>query len=470
MRKSLGKKVIALVAIMGVFLMAAVFLDVSAWKAMSEFNGNIADYVHQYEELVHNNDSAGLAALEEKIDYEIEHSIIRIDGTITFDYILLLAGAVFMVLAIIIVISSIAGPAKKAGKQLDDIVGKIKDNRGDLTERINIKSKDEIGRLAEGVNGFISNLQSLMQDMQSQSGRLVETVDIVTTQVDESNKSALNVSSAMEELAASMEEVSATLDVIAGGSGDVLARVKDMNDSAGTGNETVETIKSRAVAMQKETLDSKNKAVDVLKDIGAELEDAVSESKSVDKISDLTGNILAIAGQTNLLALNASIEAARAGEVGKGFAVVADEIRVLAENSSKTANDIQNISNIVMAAVNRLAQNARQMLDFVGTDVIKDYDTFVGIVNQYEADADLMSHILSQFVEQAGTINQTMQNMNTGIVDVSATVGDSAKAVSSVAEDVSVLVDAMAQIHETTEASHKISEELQNEVKKFEKV
>lgn len=470
MRKSLGKKAIALVAIMGVFLLAAVVLDVSAWKIMSKFNENIANYVHQYEELVHNNDTSGLAELEEKIEYELEHSITRIKGTIVFDNILIAMGAVFMVVAIIIVTVLIAKPARDAGKQLDGIVSKIENNRGDLTERINIKSKDEIGNLAAGVNGFIGNLQSLMQNMQSQSGRLVETVDIVTTQVEESNKSALNVSSAMEELAASMEEVSATLDAMAGGSGDVLARVKDMDESAGTGNETVEAIKSRAVAMQKETLDSKNKAVDVLKDIGAELEDAVSESKSVDKISDLTGNILAIAGQTNLLALNASIEAARAGEVGKGFAVVADEIRVLAENSSKTANDIQSISNIVMAAVNRLAQNARQMLDFVGNDVIKDYDTFVGIVNQYEEDADLMSHILSQFVEQAGTINQTMQNMNGGLVDVSATVGDSAKAVSSVAGDVSVLVDAMAQIYETTEASHKISEELQNEVNKFEKV
>ena len=107
-------------------------------------------------------------------------------------------------------------------------------------------------------------------------------------------------------------------------------------------------------------------------------------------------------------------------------------IRSLAENSSKTANDIQDISNLVTGAVNRLADNAQKMLDYIGTDVMKDYDTFVGIVNQYEADADLMSQILSEFVEQASTINDTMRDMNTGIVDVTTTVGESARAISSV--------------------------------------
>ena len=217
-------------------------------------------------------------------------------------------------------------------------------------------------------------------------------------------------------------------------------------------------------------MESKNNAVEILREIGAQLEDAVNESRSVDKINELTGNILNIASQTNLLALNASIEAARAGDAGRGFAVVADEIRSLAENSRDTANDIQNISNLVTGAVTRLAENAQKMLDYIGTDVMKDYDSFVEIVNQYEADADLMSRILGEFAEQATTITQTMEDMKSGIVDVSTTVGESARAISSVAEDASTLVDAMVQIQDESEHSQKISEELQNEVNRFERV
>ena len=470
MRKRLGIKVIVMVAIMGLFLLAAVYLNISAWGIVADFNENIANHVHKYEDLVHANDLEGIQKLEEDIEYELEHSAIRIDGTIAFDYILLGVSIVFMLIVVLIVHKSIAKPARDASKRLDVIVDKIKDNKGDLTERIPTKSKDEIGQLVKGINGFISQLQTLMNNIQSQSEKMYSAGNGVTGRVVDSNRSALNVSAAMEQLAASMQEVSATMDVISNGSGDILERVQNMNDSADSGNDTVDKIKSRAVVMQKETLDSKNNAVEVLKNITTELESAVKDSKSVDKINELTGNILVIASQTNLLALNASIEAARAGDAGKGFAVVADEIRLLAENSSKTANDIQEISNIVMGAVGRLASNAKHMLDFVENDVIKDYDSFVEIVNQYEEDADLMSHILGEFVEQVSTINKTMQTINSGIVDVTTTVGDSASAVTSVAEDASVLVDAMSQIQEATEDTQKISEDLQDEVKKFEKV
>ena len=101
---------------------------------------------------------------------------------------------------------------------------------------------------------------------------------------------------------------------------------------------------------------------------------------------------------------------------------------------------------------------------------MKDYDSFVGIVNQYEADADLMSRILTEFAEQAATINETMQDMNSGLVDVSTTVGESARAVSSVAEDAATLVDAMVQIQDESDNSQQISEGLQSEVKRFERV
>lgn len=470
MSKSIGRKVVLLVGIMGVVLLVSIFLNLAALGTIKEYNDMTAGYWDEYMQAVGNNDAGAMAAVEENVAYILNKNDVKISGTVTFDFILAAVGAVFVVIVGLIVNGTIARPARKASAHLNDIVEKIEHNKGDLTQRIDVKSKDEIGQLAVGINGFIGQLQGLMQKMQSESEKMRDSALAVSNQVNESNKSALNVSSAMEELAASMEEVTATLDQIANGSQDILVRVESMNESADSGNETVDTIKSRAVTMQKETLDSKNNAVVILREIGEQLEDAVEESKNVDKINELTGNILDIASQTNLLALNASIEAARAGDAGRGFAVVADEIRSLAENSSKTANDIQDISNLVTGAVNRLADNAQKMLDYIGTDVMKDYDTFVGIVNQYEADADLMSQILSEFVEQASTINDTMRDMNTGIVDVTTTVGESARAISSVAEDASTLVDAMVQIQDESENSQKISEDLQSEVNRFEKV
>ena len=470
MGKSLGRKAIFLVAIMGIFLLLVVFLNVSAWSAVGQLNANITNYVKEYKELVHSNNLEGIAELEENIDNHLVRSAEGIAGTVQSDYLLLGVSAVFMIGVIIIANLKIAKPARRASSELNQIVGKIVENKGDLTERIKVSTKDEIGQLASGINGFMNELQRLMQHMQVQSENMLTSANTISGQVKESGQSAENVSAAMEKLSTSIWEIDKILAQIANGSSDVLELVKSMDVSVENGGKTVDTIKVRAIEMHKETQANKNNAVKVLQKISSELEEAVEESNNVSKINELTGNILSIASQTNLLALNASIEAARAGDAGKGFAVVADEIRILAENSSQTANDIQDISNIVTNAVTRLTNNSRQMLDFVGKDVIKDYDSFEGVVNQYQVDAELMSSILGEFESQAGTINKTMQDMNSGIENVSKTVGESAKAVASVAEDTSVLVDTMSQIQGAVDETQKISEELQSEVTKFEKV
>lgn len=222
--------------------------------------------------------------------------------------------------------------------------------------------------------------------------------------------------------------------------------------------------------MKTEALSSKNDAIAMFEEVGTTLERAVEESRSVEQINALTGNILDIASQTNLLALNASIEAARAGEAGKGFAVVADEIRALADNSRGTASSIQEISEQVTEAVNKLADSASKMLAFVNSNVVKDYDSFVKIAGQYESDAGMMDDILKDFAGQASAMTATMQRMNQGVNDIAGTVDESAKGVSGVAEDATQLVNAISRIQEETENNQAISKDLESEVGRFEKV
>ena len=468
MNKSIGRKVLFMVGGMGLLLLVSVYLNLAALNVISEQEKHITDDIQQYEAITHEANIEGLSELEADMAEWIATINKRIAGTIIFDYILLGIGAVIVIISIANANRTLARPAKKAGSQLNQIVENIDNNHGDLTARIDVKTKDEIGQLALGINVFIETLQKLMQKIQANSDNLLSAATTVSNQIDESNKTAFNVSAATEELAASMQEIAATLDELSNGSNDILERVEAMNNRADSGNEAVSEIKSRAVKMQKETVESKEHAFQILGDIGEQLKAAVNDSKSVEKINSLTKNILDIASQTNLLALNASIEAARAGDAGRGFAVVAEEIRVLAENSGATANSIQEISVLVTEAVEKLAQNAQEMLDFIGKDVINDYDEFVEIVTQYQKDAELMGSILTEVATQSSVVNETMNKMNTNISDVAVTIGDSAKAVTSVADDASVMVMTMEQIHEETTQTMQISNELQNEVKRFE--
>lgn len=397
-------------------------------------------------------------------------STLKIEGTITFDFMFVALFVLVFVIAVVVVRRTIAGPAKRSEKMLKDIVEKIEQNEGDLTERIPVTSSDEIGQMSAGINGFIEQLQNIMQKLREESLNLNGSVEAVMREIDESNESASNVSAAMEQMSASLEEISATLGSIVNGSGEVMSDIERMNDRMGDGVELVRQIKNRAGDMHRSTAESKASAVQVIADIRGKLQAALEESRSVEKINDLTGDILSITSQTNLLSLNASIEAARAGEAGRGFAVVADEIRVLADNSADTAGNIQNISNQVTGAVERLAKNAEEMLRFIDEKVMKDYDGFVDIVEQYEQDADSVDEILDEFAQNTAQISGTMERMSDGLNGIATAVDESAKGVTNVAESAVSLVDAITQIHQATETNQEISTKLSGEVGRFKNV
>lgn len=468
--KSIRTKINLMLAILGAFIVLVCVLNVAALSVISDYNATMSENVEALVAATRSGNARGMKAAEEELTFILNKSNTKVDGTYIFEVILVVLALIIIGVMGVVVVASIVKPAQNANNQLLDIVKKIEMGQGDLTQRIQVKSKDEIGRLTAGINSFIENLQRLIQQMKAQSGEMMNSVNVITGHVSDSNQNAMNVSAATEELAASMEEVAATLDQITQGSENVLAQAHSMNQSAASGTVNVTNIKTRAQEMQHQTIASKNAAVAIFEEVGGSLSEAVEESRSVQRINELTGNILEIAGQTNLLALNASIEAARAGEAGRGFAVVAEEIRKLADSSKDIANDIQGISEMVTAAVEKLASEATRMLDFVNADVVKDYDSFVGIVNQYESDAEEMRAVFQEVSEEAAEILKTMDVMNTGINDISITVEESAKGVSGVAEDAGMLVSAIAQIQEESSNNEAIAKDLEDEVGRFEKV
>ena len=135
-----------------------------------------------------------------------------------------IGAAVFMVF---VVNKSISAPAKNASGHLTSIIEKIENNEGDLTERIQIKSQDEVGQLVNGVNSFIAQLQGIMIKIRKEAATMNEQAATITNGINESNESASSISATMQELSASMEEVAATLDEITTGVQEILDASED---------------------------------------------------------------------------------------------------------------------------------------------------------------------------------------------------------------------------------------------------
>lgn len=364
-----------------------------------------------------------------------------------------------LIVAFLISTRKVVNPIVKTNKELKEISALINDNNGDLTKRVNVKSSDEIGQLAQGINQFLDILQNTIGKIVEGSKNLDNMINSVGENVTVSNDNAQDVSSAMEELSATMQEIAATIQTVNDNTESVGKNVVDIADKTGQINNYSQDMRERADSLAKSADENKRTTDEMLGNIVGTLKKAIEDSKSVERVNELTGEILNISSQTNLLALNASIEAARAGEAGKGFAVVADEIRQLADSSRDTANNIQAINEHVTSAVYQLIDNSNKIIKYIEETILADYDSFVQAGAQYDEDACYISETMQEFAEKTEKLKELMKNTVESIEGISSGVEQSANAVTSSAVSTSQLVEQMNSIDkEMSESRNTVGE------------
>jgi len=381
--------------------------------------------------------------------------------------IILVLAIVVAVLCFVICRSSVIKPLEKTHETLQYIVNEISDNRGDLTQRIDVKGTDEVGQMGQGINEFIDVLQRTMKSIISNSSELDKIVGNVANNVTTANENAFDISSVMEELSASMEEISATTTGVNENASNVDSHVADLADVSEDLSGYVQEMRNRADELEKTAEENKSNTNAIMGDILESLQRAIEESRSVEKVNGLTDDILSISAQTNLLALNASIEAARAGEAGKGFAVVADEIRQLADSSRETASNIQNINNMVTVAVKELIKSSDEIIEYVNETILPDYDGFVTSGQKYREDAAYVEGVVHKFNGMSIELKSLVGDIRKAIEGITAAVDEGADAISNAANNTSDLVKKMEDIDEQMHGNNEVARLLKNETDKF---
>ncbi|MBD5543227.1 MAG: methyl-accepting chemotaxis protein [Lachnospiraceae bacterium] len=377
----------------------------------------------------------------------------------------------FLVIAALVIIAityfTVVRPLKKVTLELGRIMEAIEAGRGDLTCRIQINSKDEIGKMAKGINSFLEMLQEVISSISISCERLSKRQQIVEANVESASRGADDTSATLEELAAGMEEVASSVSLVNEETKKVEGSVSDIAKQAEDGASYAGNIKERAEELDTKAKQSKSEARNMVGEIDTAITVSLEKGREVDRITGLTNEIMGIAHKTNLLALNASIEAARAGEAGRGFAVVADEIRQLADNSKETASNIQDISSEVVTSVEELSENASRLMEFVKNTVLADYDALEATGQQYYQDADTINNMMYQMSCAAEKLTEVMNKVLSANEGISTTVQQSTEGITSVVGNTSELVGGMKEVLTASQDVNQVIKELLSHISRF---
>ncbi len=352
-------------------------------------------------------------------------------------------------------------------KKLNNKVVELTQGNGDLTKTIDIRTGDEIETIAGNINKLVAFIRGIMHNISDNSEELKVSADSVSTSIDRVRRSTTEISEMITDINDSMTGTAASMSQFNDRMAVITDSVDGMVDDIKDGEQKTRELKRNADQNGKDAVIKCKEVHDKIEEIEVSLSDKIEKSKAVEQINNLTDNIINITDQTNLLSLNAAIEAARAGEAGKGFSVVAQEIGKLAEDSARAAAEIQRISAEVVGSVNDLAEESKNMLDYMGDAAISGYEALRDSSNAYAESTSEFGNMMSRFSQVGSEIYSNVDQMRQATGDMNFVISNTVTNLNNISDKASNMVVNMSNMEEQLKKNNVVSDSLYGEVGKF---
>ena len=374
---------------------------------------------------------------------------------------------IFSIIAFVIGIGIALSVTASMTKEIKKVSGHMKDvASGDLTDRIDVKKKNEFGDLENNFNNMVENMAVLIKGVEEKSGVIVDASAKIAGVSKSTTETVGQVSEAIQSVAVgasgqadSTQTATQEVENLADRLKETKAYVTDISEMS------VETQKlsNKGLTIVDELITKGQRSIDNSKISKAVVSEMVS---SIEKINFISDAITEITEQTNLLSLNASIEAARAGESGKGFAVVADEIRKLAEQSQQSTDEIKQIVNEITIKSQQVEQTMDESVGIIEEQNVSIKDA-KELFNTISDSVNGLKEGLDNITQLNEAMDTNRNNVVSKMEDVAAVATETAAASEEVTASAVDVEQTMHDLNEFTVELDNIAEALKEAIDKF---